>query len=60
MTPDKTAPKPATKISANVKRDRANEDKLSLMGWTTLQVWECQVSRKLPTVLAMIAKAVGW
>lgn len=33
------------KLSANVARDRRNEEALQVLGWETMIVWECEVGR---------------
>jgi len=42
------------KISANRARDRRTVDKLMLLGWTSLVVWECEL--KAPEDLAEVIK----
>jgi DNA mismatch endonuclease (patch repair protein) len=34
------------KLRGNVRRDRANEVKMSSMGWRTVVVWECELKDK--------------
>ena len=41
-TPKKRADFWADKFERNVERDRAAEERLGRMGWSTLVVWECE------------------
>lgn len=34
------------KISENIERDKATYDKLSILGWRVLEVWQCQLKPK--------------
>lgn len=34
------------KFKENKKRDRENKEKLELMGWHVLTIWECELSKK--------------
>lgn len=31
------------KINGNIKRDKVNEDKLKLLGWNIVTIWECEL-----------------
>lgn len=35
-----------TKISGNVERDKLTREKLTLMGWRVIDIWQCQLKAK--------------
>lgn len=47
------------KIANNVARDRRVDAELGAGGWTAMRVWDFEVGRKLPEVVARIAAALG-
>lgn len=34
------------KLTSNIKRDKANAEKLTALGWNVLTVWECEIRHK--------------
>ena len=42
------------KVARNVERDRRTQSALEADGWTVLRIWEHEVTRELPTVVARI------
>ena len=39
------------KITANIKRDKSNQDDLAKLGWQSLVVWECDIKRDISGVV---------
>lgn len=37
------------KITANIKRDKSNQDDLAKLGWQVLVVWECDIKKDVNT-----------
>ena len=33
------------KIAANIQRDRSNKEKLNKLGWTVIEIWDCELKR---------------
>lgn len=46
------------KIARNVERDRQVDAALAADGWTVVRVWDFEVSREMPAVLARITAAL--
>jgi DNA mismatch endonuclease, patch repair protein len=47
-----------TKLEANKKRDRENQDRLRLMGWKFLVIWECEL-KDMEKLTQKIIKFLG-
>jgi DNA mismatch endonuclease (patch repair protein) len=49
----------ATKMAANVQRDRRKSDQLRALGWRVLTVWECQLSGQAK-LAGTVTKVARW
>lgn len=47
------------KLQANAERDQRKDAELIALGWRVLHVWECEVKRALPAVVARVRAALG-
>jgi DNA mismatch endonuclease (patch repair protein) len=47
------------KIARNVERDRAVDAELDGLGWTVVRVWDFEVKRDLPRVVAKVEAALA-
>ena len=42
------------KLAANVRRDKSNQDDLSMLGWRAFVVWECDIKKDLSSVIKQL------
>lgn len=47
-----------TKFQRNVERDRLKKEKLEKLGWKVLVFWECEINKKLHSVIKNIKKTL--
>ena len=45
-----------TKISGNVRRDKANSDALRDLGWSTITIWECGLDHGLTKAIRLLRR----
>ena len=48
------------KITANVRRDKANQDDMAKLGWKVLVVWECEIKKDIGNVLNQIVYEIAY
>ena len=47
------------KLDRNISRDETNRQRLRALGWRILVLWECEISRKKPSVTDRLARFMG-
>lgn len=47
------------KITSNAKRDKVNAEKLRMLGWNVLTIWECEIRHKYKHHLASLIDRIA-